>query len=250
MKEKALSVIGKPLRPRWIEWLRGSVVDQLTRHSGPIDVYVISGETGDLKQSITHDWVPHRPWRRYASSIALVAVVTLLSEFIRPILSPINLVMLYLAAVVFAAVYLGRGPSMLTALLSVLAFDFFFVPPRFTFAVSDTEYLLTFIGLFVVGVVISTLAVRAREQAESARNREAETASLYAFSRDLAAAVTLDEIVSIIVLHLGENFSRLRWSQFATTSPFSASVSRNMKSDGNLSLFRLTCSFNRFVVTP
>jgi two-component system sensor histidine kinase KdpD len=116
--------------------------------------------------------------------------------------------MFYLAAVVFAAVYLGRGPSMLTALLSVLAFDFFFVPPRFTFAVTDTEYILTFIGLFIVGVVISTLAVRVREQAEAARAREAETASLYAFSRDLAAAVTLDEIVSITVTHLSENFSR------------------------------------------
>ena len=132
----------------------------------------------------------------------------LLGEFVRPIISPINLVMLYLAAVVLAAVYLGRGPSMLAALLSVLAFDFFFVPPRFTFAVSDTEYILTFIGLFIVSVVISTLAVRAREQAEAARTREAETASLYSFSRDLAAAVTLDEIVSIIVMHLSENFSR------------------------------------------
>jgi two-component system sensor histidine kinase KdpD len=201
-------VIGKPLRPRWVEWVRGSVVDQLTRHSGPIDVYVISGDSGDPKQSVARDWVPHRPWRRYAGSIALVAAVTLLSELIRPILSPLNLVMLYLAAVVFAAVYLGRGPSMLTALLSVLAFDFFFVPPRFTFAVSDTEYILTFIGLFIVGVVISTLAVRAREQAETARTREAQTASLYSFSRDLTAAGTLDEVVSIMVTHLGENFSR------------------------------------------
>ena len=184
------------------------MVDQLTRYSGPIDVYVISGDPGDPRQSLARDWMPHRPWRRYAGSIALVAAVTLLSEFIRPILSPINLVMFYLAAVVFAAVYLGRGPSMLTALLSVLAFDFFFVPPRFTFAVTDTEYILTFIGLFVVGVVISTLAVRAREQAEAARNREAETASLYSFSRDLAAAVTLDEIVNIVVMHLSENFGR------------------------------------------
>ncbi len=201
-------VIGKPLRPRWLEWVRGSVVDQLTRHSGPIDVYVISGEPDEPKQTVGRDWVPHRPWKRYAASIVLIAAVTLFSEFIHPLLSPINLVMFYLAAVVFAAVYLGRGPSMLTALLSVLAFDFFFVPPRYTFAVTDTEYILTFIGLFIVSVVISTLAVRAREQAEAARTREAETASLYSFSRDLASAVTLDEIVSIIVMHLGENFSR------------------------------------------
>ena len=201
-------VIGKPLRPRWIEWLRGSVVDQLTRRSGPIDIYVISGDLDNVPPPTPRDWMPHRPWQRYAGSIALVAAVTLGSEFIRPILSPINLVMFYLAAVVFAAVYLGRGPSMLTAFLSVLAFDFFFVPPRFTFAVTDAEYILTFIGLFVVGVVISTLAVRAREQAETARTREAQTASLYSFSRDLTAAVTLDEIVSIVVMHLSENFGR------------------------------------------
>ena len=106
--------------------------------------------------------------------------LTLGSEFIRPVLSPINLVMFYLAAVVFAAVYLGRGPSMLAAFLSVLAFDFFFVPPRFTFAVTDAEYLLTFIGLFVVGVVISTLAVRAREQAETATHaRSADRVAVF-----------------------------------------------------------------------
>src|SRR5512135_3579827 len=179
------SVIGRPLRPRWMEWVRGSVIDQLTRHGGPIDVYVISGDTGDPKQSLARDWVPHRPWRRYAGSVALVALTTLIGEFFRPFISPVNLVMLYLPAVVLVAVYLGRGPAMLTALLSVLAFDFFFVPPRFTFAVTDTEYILTFIGLFIVGMVISTLAVRAREQAEAARDHETETSSLYAFSRDL-----------------------------------------------------------------
>jgi two-component system sensor histidine kinase KdpD len=201
-------IIGKPLRPRWLEWVRGSVVEQLTRHSGPIDVYVISGDTGEPKQSVARDWVPHRPWRRYAASVLLVALTTLVGEFIRPFISPVNLVMLYLPAVVLAAIYLGRGPAMLASLLSVLAFDYFFVPPRLTFAVSDTEYLLTFIGLFIVGVVTSTLAVRVREQAEAASAREVQTASLYSFSRDLAAAVTLDEIVSIVVMHLGENFNR------------------------------------------
>ncbi len=201
-------LIGQPLRPRWHEWVRGSVVDQLTRHSGSIDIYVISGGLDDPKQSLARNWVPHRPWWRYAGSVALVALTTLIGEFFRPFISPVNLVMLYLPAVVVVAVYLGRGPAMLASLLSVLAFDYFFVPPRLTFAVSDTEYLLTFLGLFIVGVVISTLAVRSREQAEAARSHETETSSLYAFSRDLAAAVTLDEIVSIVVTHLSENFSR------------------------------------------
>jgi two-component system sensor histidine kinase KdpD len=125
-------VIGKPLRPRWMEWVRGSVVEQLTRRGGPIDVYVISGEPGEPQQSLARDWVPHRPWRRYAGSVALVALTTLIGEFIRPFISPVNLVMLYLPVVVVVAVYLGRGPAMLASLLSVLAFDFFFVPPRLT----------------------------------------------------------------------------------------------------------------------
>ncbi len=201
-------VIGKPLRPRLLEWIGGSVVDQLTRQSGAIDIYVISGEPDEPRQSLTRDWLPHRPWWRYAGSVGLVALTTLIGEFFRPFISPVNLVMLYLPAVVVVAVYLGRGPAMLASLLSVLAFDYFFVPPRLTFAVSDTEYLLTFLGLFIVGVVISTLAVRSREQAEAARTHETETSSLYAFSRDLAAAVTLNEIVNIVVTHLSENFSR------------------------------------------
>ena len=201
-------IIGKPVRPRWLDWVRGSAVDQLIRRSGPIDVYVISGSAGDPSQTPTRDWLPHHPYVRYLQSIGVVAAVTLFSNLFLPFISPVNLVMLYLAAVVFAAVYLGRGPSMLTAVLSVLAFDFFFVPPRFTFAVTDAEYILTFIGLFIVSVVISTLAVRAREQAEAAQDRETHTAALYAFSRELATAVNLDDIIGITMTHLSETFSR------------------------------------------
>ena len=124
-------------------------------------------------------WLPHRPWRRYLWAVVLVALTTLLGQPLSLILAPANLVMLYLVAVVVAAVYLGRGPSIMTAVLSVLAFDFFFVPPQLTFAVSDTQYLLTFLGLLVVGLVISSLAVQAREQAESAQSRETQTAELY-----------------------------------------------------------------------
>ena len=116
--------------------------------------------------------------------------------------------MLYLAAVVVAAVFLGRGPAALTAGLSVLAFDFFFVQPRFSFSVSDTEYLLTFVGLFVVGLVISSLAARSRDQAEAARRREAQAVALYELSRDLAAASGLDDILNVVVRHVGETFGR------------------------------------------
>jgi two-component system sensor histidine kinase KdpD len=109
---------------------------------------------------------------------------------------------------VVAAVYLGRGPSILAAALSVLAFDFFFVPPQLTFAVSDTQYVLTFIGLFIVSLVVSSLAARAREQAEAARHREAQTAALYDLSRDLTAGSGVPEIAQTVVQHVEATFER------------------------------------------
>ena len=116
--------------------------------------------------------------------------------------------MIYLLMVVIAAIYLGRGPSLLAAVLSVLAFDFFFVPPRLTLAVADTQYLLTFVALLVVSLVISSLTARTREQAEAAEHREAQTAELYALSRDLAVAVDLDAIMQAVLTHVSQTFGR------------------------------------------
>jgi two-component system sensor histidine kinase KdpD len=203
-------IIGKPIRPRWYEMLRGSVVDQIVRQSGPIDVYIISGAS-DAKRSVpieTEAWQPHRPWLRYLQSLLLVGAGTVLSALVHPLFSPANLVMIYLLVVVVAAIYLGRGPSLLVAVLSVAAFDYFFVPPKLTLSVSDSEYLLTFTGLLVVSLVISNLAVRVREQAESAERREAQTAELYALSRDLAVAVDLDGIMQAVLTHISQTFGR------------------------------------------
>jgi two-component system sensor histidine kinase KdpD len=201
-------IAGKPIRPRWYELLRGSVVDQIIRQSGPIDVYVISGMPGTGMPLETAAWQPHHPWLRYLQSLLLVAAGTLLSDVVHPLFSATNLVMIYLLVVVIAAIYLGRGPSLLAAILSVLVFDFFFVPPHLTLAVSDTQYLLTFVALLVVGLVISNLTARTREQAVAAERREAQTAELYALSRDLAVAVDLDTIMQDTLTHISQTFGR------------------------------------------
>ncbi len=202
-------IAGKPLRPYWQEVLRGSILDQLVRHSGDIDVFVVSStpEEGKLPPEEVA-WRPHRPWKRYLYSTLLVFAATGLGALLSSGLSPVNVVMIFLLAVVIAALYLGRGPAVLASILSVLAFDFFFVPPQYTFVVSDTEYLLTFIGLAAVGLVISYLTVREREQAESAKKREADTFALYSLSRDLAAANTLDEVLKAVILHTEDVFER------------------------------------------
>ncbi len=151
---------------------------------------------------------PPRRWQRYLWSALLVGATTLLSAPIHRFVSPVNLVMLYLAAVVIAAIYLGRGPAALSAVAGVLAFDFFFIQPRLSLTVANAEYLLTFAGLLIVGLVISTLAARSREQADAARRREVQATALYELSRDLASASESDEILRIIVRHVGGTFGR------------------------------------------
>ncbi len=203
-------IAGKPVRSRWLELVRGSVVDQLIRQSGNIDVYVISGESepASASESRRQSWQPHRPLRRYALGLALVAFATLLGYPVHTVIDPANLVMLYLVAVVVAAIYLGRGPSIVAAIAGVLALDFFFVPPAFTFAVSDTQYMLTFAGLLIVSLAISNLTVRVREQADAAQQREAQTIELYEFTRELAATSGIEEILRAALTHTSRTFSR------------------------------------------
>lgn len=201
-------IAGKPVHSRWRDLIRPSVVDELIHVSGPIDVYVISGESRPRDENVWGGWLPHQPWRRYLLALLLVVAASGLSTLFARLISPTNLIMIYLLAVVIAAAYLGRGPAVVTSLFSVLAFDFFFVPPSLTFAVSDTEYLLTFIGLFVVGVVISQLTARVREQADAARQRQTETATLYSLSRELAVATDLEDIMNRIVSNVNQTFGR------------------------------------------
>jgi two-component system sensor histidine kinase KdpD len=201
-------VVGKPIKPRWQELWKGSIVDQLVYASGDIDVYVISAEFGAKKIVVPETLHPHRPLGRYLLSLGLVALSTLLSFFVRGDLEPTNLVMLYLTTVVISAIFLGRGPSLLAAVASVLAFDLFLVPPYLTFGVSDTQYIITFIVLFVISLIVSSLTARVREQAEAAIQREKQTSALYNLGRDLTSAAGLRQIAMIIISHIGQAFGR------------------------------------------
>jgi len=201
-------IAGRPIRPRWHEVLRGSTVDQIIRRSGPIDIYVISGPEEAHVTAGEETPQPRHRWRGYLQALLIVLAGSAIGAIVRPLFSPANLVMIYLLAVVIAAVYLGRGPSLVVALLSVLVFDYFFVPPRMTLAVSDSEYLLTFAGLLVVGLVISDLAARVRGQADAAVHRESQTAELYALSRDLAVAADLNGVLEAVITHVGQTLGR------------------------------------------
>ncbi len=201
-------IAGKPIYSRWIELFRGSVVDRLIRLSGSIDVYVISSEAEPSARQAFEGWRPHRPFMRYFWGLMLVGAATGLGALIAPYISPTNLVVIYLLAVVIAAVYLGRGPAVLTSILGVGAFDYFFVPPHLTLAIANTEYLLTFLGLLAVGLVISQLTAVVREQAEAAQHRETQTVALYELGRDLTVAGGLEAITQTVIDHISQTFSR------------------------------------------
>ena len=117
-----------------------------------------------------------------------------------------NLIMVYLLGVVVVATRAGRGPTALASVLSVAAFDFFFVPPYLSFAVSDTEYLITFAVMLVVALVISGLTVRIRAQADRRARPRAAHAALYAMSRELATTRDVDGLLDTAVRHIADVF--------------------------------------------
>ncbi|MDD1702057.1 MAG: DUF4118 domain-containing protein [Methanoregula sp.] len=204
-------IIGKTLRPRWQEFAFGSVVDQLIHNSGAIDVYVISSKDGSRddgteKSGELESLLPATPPKDYIDGLILVVAVTVLGWLVHSYISLANLMMLYLLAVVVIAFRRGLKPAIFTSVIGVLAFDFFFVPPFFTFRVSDTEYLITFAGMIAVSALISLLVVQARKHADAAQIREKETGTLYALSQDLAVATDTGAITAAVSQHITEIF--------------------------------------------
>jgi two-component system, OmpR family, sensor histidine kinase KdpD len=201
-------IIGKPAENRIPFFHRTSTADRLIAGSDNIDVIVICGDEGEAPANPVRNFIPHRPLNRYAASILLVACAIGISYVLDAFLAPTNLVMIFLLAVVISAFYLGRGPAVVAAILSVLAFDFFFVPPYLTMAVSDSEYLVTFAALFAVGLVISQLAAMVRDRTEASQRRQTEMTALYGLSRDLASGEGMDSILQAVTNNIALTFDR------------------------------------------
>lgn len=195
-------IVGKPLRPRWRDRFDVSLVDELIRQSGTIDIYVISGEPGE--DSPTAPRIPKRSsrWTQYVKALGVVALATLVSTLMKGRFELTNVVMVYLLGTVVVAARFGRGPSAVAAVLSVMLFDFLFVPPNYSFSVSDTQYVITFGVMLTTALLISHLAALGKRQASVARQRERRAAELYALSRELARRRTIEELSKFLVRHV------------------------------------------------
>jgi two-component system sensor histidine kinase KdpD len=207
-------IVGTPKRSGWRAWLGSSTANRLVRLSRGFDVLVIApsdqdrSREGAVTPSSSHAAFVHPTvkWDRYGWGVMTTVICTLMALVMYPRFELSNLVMIYLLGVTVAGLRLGRGPSAVTAVLNVAAFDFFFVPPRFTFAVSDVQYLVTFAAMLTIALVIATLTANVRQQTRVAGARERRTALLYAMSRELAATRGITNMARVAVSHVAEVF--------------------------------------------
>ncbi len=199
-------VIGKSSRPRWFEMIHGSVVHELVRKTGPISVHVISageGESIPPKPALCYDTgsVATRPdvepfrVQPYLAGAGVVALALGIGVFLQRFVGVQTVSLVFLIAVLTSAIAWGLLPSLLAAILSTLAFNFFFLPPLYTFTISDPENVVALFFFLVVAVIVSNLTAGVRAQILNTRRRAKTTAELYAFSRKVAGIGLLDDLL-------------------------------------------------------
>lgn len=212
-------VIGQARQGRWQHWWRSNLAQRIAAAGKEIDVYAVartdarpterSEGAGRFGDGAHEDSQGSRRRRRsgYLWAVVSCAVTTALAGWLTGYLHPANVIMLYLVGVMLVAMRYGRSASALASILSVLAFDFFFVAPRFSISVSDAQYLVTLLVMLAVSLFISSLASRMRHQANVAMLREARAGNLYMLGKELAAVLTLEQILEIGRRHLGAVFN-------------------------------------------
>lgn len=211
-------IVGAPKLRGWRRWFRGpSTPQQLINRARTFDVITIAVAEDRIvrRKSPSGGRFPMLSpaesggairWERYVWALVTTGLCTALAFTMYPAFELSNLVMVYLLGVTVAGLRLGRAPALLTAALNVVAFDFFFVPPRFSLAISDVQYLVTFAVMLIIALVIANLVASVRQQTRVAGARERRTALLYAMSRELVATRGIEGLAQVAVNHVAEVF--------------------------------------------
>jgi len=191
-------VIGKSERSRWFEMLHGSVVHDLVRHAGNISVHVIAGDDGEaLPAKTIRTQAEPEPFdiTPYIATTAIVAAALGIGFVLQQYLNVVNIALVFLTAILISAVTYGLLPSLYACVISVLAYNFFFLPPLYTFTIADPENVVALFFFLIVAVIASNLAARTRNQVVTARDRARTTEELFAFSRKLAGIGKLEDLL-------------------------------------------------------
>jgi two-component system sensor histidine kinase KdpD len=195
-------VLGKSIRPRWMELFSRSLVDDLLIRSAGIDIHVLSLSADPIKYSNQQ----HQTWQTSTSlsklnllaSFGILAIVTLVCELFPLDANLSNMIMLYLLASAWIAFRYSPAEAVVSSIVAVLAFDFFFVPPRLTFSVSDTQFLPTFGVMFIISLLISSLTLRLKAQTAFILKREQRALLLAELSKELLTAKTIEEVGAVL----------------------------------------------------
>ena len=195
-------VIGKPRRHKW--W--PSLSSYILIYTSNIDVYLMDPGAGGAA-------IPSRPPGRnltslssYFLSLAGVAAVAVFAFLLRDVLNQVDLLFLLLLPPILSALYLGRGPSIVSSVVSILTYDYLFVAPFYSFSISDLKFFLSFVIFFGTVVVISNLAVGRRGQLKLLKESESKSIALYGLSRDLIKARNLEQAITMLVRHTRQLF--------------------------------------------
>src|SRR3974390_2261151 len=193
-------VIGKSERSRWFEILHGSVVHDLVRRAGTINVHVIAGEELEsepipkktIRTAERREPIHPRP---YFFSLIAIAISLLVGEIIEPWFGLENVDLVFMTGIVAVAARYGLWPSLFASVVASLCYNFFFLPPLYMFTIADPKNVLAFIFFIVMAIIVSNVAARVQSQAVTAMTRARTTESLYSFSRKLAGVGALDDVL-------------------------------------------------------
>ncbi|MEC5388231.1 DUF4118 domain-containing protein [Uliginosibacterium sp. H3] len=204
-------VIGRARPGTRLPWIRG-LHELAARQAPDIDILEIgrsergSESPASVGVEIRSDDAQRTPLRYYVLTVAACALTALLLTPLRNYFDLANIAMVFLLVVALLAVRLGRGPAVLAAFVSVAAFDFFFVSPRMSFAVSDVQYLVTFVVMLAVGLIIGQMTASLRFQASVALSREERSRALFEFAREMSTVLEVSTLIGMAQTAVAREF--------------------------------------------
>ena len=217
-------IVGKPKRLAFWRFFRLTLAESLINQQTDIDIYVVERAPESVleeqqlaaPEGLQFDVAPQKGFNvGYFWALMTPSLISVISLLLTRYMSLSDIAMLYLLGVTVNANRFGRGPSLLASFISVLLFDFFFVPPRWSFLIANSQYVITFFVLLIVSIIISSLTANLRYQAKVAILREQRTSDLNALNKELITAVTTQQITEISIRHL----SRVFQSRFSLLLP-------------------------------
>lgn len=204
----SLIMVWKHVRPRWKDFLFGSLADELTRYSAEINLYIVTSETETREESKLDKEIQKQriPWNIYALSLAAVVCASLFNLIFYPMLGTGALIMVYVLGIALVALSGQIGAAIMASILSVIAYNFFLTWPNLLFYPGSLRNSFTLLMMLFTTLAISYVVVRARKQVELSRHVQEDTAVLHSLSQQLAGTRGEDKLLGIAARYMGEVF--------------------------------------------